>query len=129
MLATTEGDDDALVAKTMNAFLNDTTVCTKLVKEQAQFSNNKTVNAAVAAEYTAAGTGNGFLAGQNDTAVWVAMADNIQFKNITNYDQQCNEGLQTSFVKYLKGELADRAAALADFKSELSKKFPKLTIN
>ena len=43
------------------------------------------------------------------------MADNIKFKNITNYDQSCNEGLQTSYVKYLKGELNSKEEALSDF--------------
>lgn len=115
MLAAEGGNNDTLVAKTMNAFLNDDDVCRKLVVNEAQFSNNKTVNEAVANEYDAQKKGNLFLGGQNDTKIWVGMADNIKFKNITNYDQSCNEGLQTSYVKYLKGELNSKEEALSDF--------------
>ena len=45
------------------------------------------------------------------------MADNIKFKYNTIYDQHCNEGLQTAFVKYLKGddEINTKEKALNDF--------------
>lgn len=99
MLAATGGDNDDLVAKTMKAFINDEDVCYNLVANEAQFTNNQKVNK----KYADEGKGNGFLGGQNDTALYLEGAKNIQFKNITIYDQYCNEGLQTEFGDYLKG--------------------------
>ena len=128
MIATADGSNDDLVAKTMNAFLNDETVCKELVTKESQFSNNKKVNEAVANEYETQKKGNGFLGGQNDTKIWVEMADNIKFKYNTIYDQHCNEGLQTAFVKYLKGddEINTKEKALNDFYTELKKTFPNI---
>lgn len=128
MLAATGGDDDELVAKTMNAFLNNDEICEKLVKDEGQFSNNKTVNEKVANEYEAAKKGNLFLGGQNDTKIWVDMADSIKFQNNTIYDQQCNEGLQTAYVKYLKKELSTKDEAIKDFYSSLRTAFPNLKV-
>ena len=131
MIATADGNNDKLVAKTMNAFLNNEEVCEKLVKDESQFSNNKKVNEKVAAEYTASNKGNGFLNGQNDTQIWVDMADSIKFKYNTIYDQQCNEGLQTAYVKYLKGDakINSKEEALKDFYAELTKTFPNIKTN
>lgn len=128
LLCPSAGSNDSLVAKTMKAFLNDEEVIEKLVKEDAQFSNNKKVNAKVAADYDAEGKGNGLLNNQNDTKVWVEMADNIQVRYSTIYDQHCNEGLQTAFVKFLKNdaEINTKEKALADFYAELQKAFPNL---
>ena len=128
MIATADGSNDDLVAKTMNAFLNDEKVCKELVTKESQFSNNKKVNEEVANEYETQKKGNGFLGGQNDTKIWVEMADNIKFKYNTIYDQHCNEGLQTAFVKYLKGddEINTKEKALNDFYTELKKTFPNI---
>ncbi|MDD2492641.1 MAG: hypothetical protein RBR48_01640 [Bacilli bacterium] len=130
LLCPSAGSNDSLVSKTMNAFLNDEEVIEKLVKEDSQFSNNKKVNAKVAADYETEGKGNGLLKGQNDTKVWVEMADSIQVKYSTIYDQQCNEGLQTAFVKFLKNdeEINTKAKALADFFADLQKAFPNLVV-
>ena len=62
-------------------------------QNEAQFSNNQAVNNKFAADPE---FGNAFLGGQNDTAVFVELAKNIKFQNITQYDQLCNEGLQTT---------------------------------
>lgn len=126
MLAAAGGNNEDLVAKTMNAFLSDDEVCRKLVVNEAQFSNNKTVNEAVANEYDTQKKGNLFLGGQNDTKIWVGMADNIKFQHTTIYDQNCNEGLQTSYVKYLKKELDTKEAALNDFYAYIKETYANL---
>ena len=82
LLAPTGTDNPTMVADIMNTFINNEDVCTKLVKDDMQFSNNQKVNAACAAE-----GGNAFLGGQNDTAVYVELAKNIVFENHTRYDQ------------------------------------------
>ncbi|MDD6372619.1 MAG: carbohydrate ABC transporter substrate-binding protein, partial [Eubacteriales bacterium] len=88
LLAPTGTDNPTMVADIMNTFINNEDVCTKLVKDDMQFSNNQKVNAACAAE-----GGNAFLGGQNDTAVYVELAKNIVFENHTRYDQIINEDL------------------------------------
>lgn len=126
-LAAEGGDDDALVAKVMKACLSDE-FSTSIIENEGQFSNNKKSNA----KYAASGKGNAFLGNQNDTKIWVDMADSIQFKNNTIYDQQCNEGFQTEYVKYLKLDADKRTAAekekaIKSFYSYIKTQFPILT--
>jgi len=120
LLAPKGGSNDDLTVKVMNSFINDETVCTNLVKNEGQFSNNQKVNKKVSDEYDAAGTGNAFLGGQNDTAVYLELAKGIKFQNITIYDQYCNEGLQNNFQQYLKGEVT-KDKAIANFKDYIER--------
>ena len=124
MLAATGTDNPTMVADIMNTFINNEDVCSKLVSEDAQFSNNQAVNAKFAAD---ASYGNAFLGGQNDTAVFVELAKNIKFQNVTAYDQACNEGLQTYFQECLDGNV-DRATAIANFKDYIKTTFPSVTV-
>lgn len=124
MLAATGTDNPTMVADIMNTFINNEEVCSKLVSEDAQFSNNQAVNAKFAAD---ASYGNAFLGGQNDTAVFVELAKNIKFQNITQYDQLCNEGLQTQFEQYLTGQV-DRDTAIANFKDYIKTAYPSITV-
>jgi len=104
----------------MNTFINDEEVCTALVANEAQFSNNQTVNAKFAAdpEY-----GSAFLGGQNDVAVFSAMTDNIVWENHTIYDQIMNEGLQNKLQEYFQG-LVDKDTALNNFYLDINEKYP-----
>jgi len=130
LLAPEGGDDDALVAKTMNAFINDEDVCTNLVKKEGQFSNNQKVNKAVSDEYDKAGTGNQFLGGQNDTKVYLELAKGIKFQNQTIYDQYCNEGLQNKFAEYLKSpSTVSKDKAIANFKEYIKTKCPDVKVD
>ena len=124
MLAATGTDNPTMVADIMNTFINNEEVCSKLVSEDSQFSNNQAVNAKFAAdpEY-----GNDFLGGQNDTAVFVELAKNIKFQNITSYDQLCNEGLQTYFQEFLDGNV-DKETAIANFKDYIRTTYPSVTV-
>ena len=67
MLAATGTDNPTMVAEIMNTFINDADVCEKLVRNEAQFSNNQVVNNKLAADAT---YGNDFLGGQNDVAIF-----------------------------------------------------------
>ena len=120
MPAKTENAD--IVADIMNTFINNEEVCTKLVAEKAQFSNNKAVNAKFAADES---YGSEFLGGQNDVAVFAAMTDNIKWENHTIYDQYMNEGLQNAMQEYFKGT-ATKEEAYAKFYTELAEKCPEV---
>ncbi|MCR4633887.1 MAG: hypothetical protein K5648_07170 [Erysipelotrichaceae bacterium] len=124
MLAATGTDNPTMVADIMNTFINNEDVCSQLVEKNAQFSNNQKVNAKYAAD---ASYGNAFLGGQNDTAVFVELAKNIKFQNITAYDQLCNEGLQTYFQEFLDGNV-DKDTAIANFKDYIRTTYPSITV-
>ena len=76
LLAATGSDNPTMLADVMNTFINDEDVCSKLVSEQAQFSNNQAVNAKFAEDPE---FGSEFLGGQNDTAVFSVMTDNGKY--------------------------------------------------
>ena len=116
--AGTENAD--IVADIMNTFINNEEVCTALVANEAQFYNNKAVNAKFAADES---YGSAFLGGQNDVAVFAAMTDNIKWENHTIYDQFMNEGLQNAMQEYFKGT-ATKEEAYAKFYTELAEKCP-----
>ncbi len=120
LLAATGSDNPTMLADVMDTFINDEDVCSALVENEAQFTNNKVVNQKYAENPD---FGNAYLGGQNDTAVFVGMADNIVFRNHTIYDQLCNEGLQDKFVEYLKGEV-DKETAMLNFYTYLNEKYP-----
>ena len=120
LLAPAGTDNPTMVADIMNTFINDEDVCTKLVKNEMQFSNNQKVNAACAAE-----GGNDFLGGQNDTAMYVEMAKNIVFKNHTIYDQLINEDMQKCWREYCDGDVTEEQA-LANFYALVSESYPTI---
>ena len=111
-----------IVADIMNTFINNEEVCTALVANEAQFSNNKAVNEKFAAdpEY-----GSAFLGGQNDVAVFAGMTDGIKWENHTIYDQLLNEGLQTYMQEYFKGTV-DKDTAMANFYKHVNEKYPDI---
>ena len=121
MPAGTENAD--IVADIMNAFINNEEVCTALVANEAQFSNNKAVNAKFAADES---YGSEFLGGQNDVAVFAAMTDNIKWENHTIYDQLLNEGLQTYLQEYFKGNVETKEEALQNFYKHVNEKYPDI---
>ena len=121
MPAKTENAD--IVADIMNAFINNEEVCSALVANEAQFSNNKAVNAKFAADEN---YGSAFLGGQNDVAVFAAMTDNIKWENHTIYDQLLNEGLQTYLQEYFKGNVATKEEALQNFYKHVNEKYPDI---
>ena len=120
LLAPAGTDNPTMVADIMNTFINDEEVCTNLVKNEMQFSNNQKVNAACAAT-----GGNDFLGGQNDTAMYVEMAKNIVFKNHTIYDQIINEDMQKCWREYCDGDVTEEQA-LANFYALVSESYPTI---
>ena len=122
LLAPAGTDNPTMLADVMNTFINDEEVCSSLVKNEAQFSNNQAVNAKFAEDPE---FGNAFLGGQNDTAVFVELAKNIKFENQTIYDQLLNEGLQTSLQEYFRGSV-DMDTAMKNFYLYVNEKYPTI---
>ena len=120
LLAATGSDNPTMLADIMNTFINDEEVCTNLVKNEMQVSNNQKVNQACAAE-----GGNEFLGGQNDTAVFVELAKNIKFENKTIYDQLLTEGLQGYWREYCDGEVTEDQA-MANYYKYINEKYPEI---
>jgi hypothetical protein len=124
LLAATGSDNPTMLADVMDKFINDEEVCTNLIKNEAQFTNNQAVNNKFAEDPD---FGNPYLGGQNDTAVFAKGAKNIKFQNQTIYDQGCNESLQTYFVEYLQGNVT-KEEALKNFYKALHEKYPAINV-
>ena len=122
LLAASGSDNPTMLADIMNTFINDEEVCSNLVANEAQFSNNQAVNAKFAEdpEY-----GNAFLGGQNDVAVFVELAKHIKFENQTIYDQLLNEGLQQYWREYCQGNCTEEEA-MANFYKYINEKYPEV---
>ena len=122
LLAPAGTDNPTLVADIMNTFINNEEVCSALVKNENQFSNNMKVNAKFAEdpEY-----GNAFLGGQNDVAVFYGLTDKIKFENHTIYDQLLNEGIQNNLREYFQGTV-DKETALANFYKFVNESYPDI---
>lgn len=123
IMAATGSDNPTMLADIMNTFINDEAVCDQLVVNEAQFSNNQAINAKYAEDPA---FGVEFLGGQNATAVFVDLAKNIKFENITMYDQLCNEGLQKALQDYYRGG-ATKEEALANFYKSINEAYPDVT--
>lgn len=123
LLAATGSDNPTMIADIMNTFINDEDVCSKLVENEAQFSNNQAVNAKYAEDPA---FGNEFLGGQNDVALFVELAKNIKFENQTIYDQLLNEGLQSNWREYCQGTVTEEEA-MSNFYKYINEKYPSIT--
>ena len=122
LLAATGSDNPTMIADIMNTFINDEDVCSKLVENESQFSNNQAVNAKYAEDPN---FGNDFLGGQNDVAVYVELAKNIKFENQTIYAQLLNEGLQGYWREYCDGAVTEEEA-MSNFYKYVNEKYPDI---
>ncbi len=122
LMAPVDTDNAELVADIMNTFINNEEVCTALVKNENQFSNNMAVNAKFAEDPD---YGNAFLGGQNDVAVFSAMTDNIVWQYHTIYDQAITESIQNKLAEYFQG-VVDKETALNNFYLDISEKHPDI---
>lgn len=122
LLAAEGTDNPTLAADIMNSFINDKDICAGLVADQGQFSNNKAVNEQFA---TNPDYGVDFLGGQNATAVFCDLANDIKMENVTMYDQLCAEGIQNRLQEYWKGEVS-KEDAMFNFYIFLNEKYPSI---
>ena len=124
LLAATGSDNPTMLKDIFEAFTIDEDVCTKLIVNEAQFTNNKKVNEAVANDANYASE---FLGGQNDVAIFVEMADGIKWENHTMYDQMLNEDIQTYMKDYFTGA-ADYDTAYANFLNSVKTRYPEINV-
>ena len=122
LLAATGSDNPTMLADIMNTFINDEEVCSALIKNESQFTNNQAVNAKFAEDPN---YGSEFLGGQNDVAVFVELAKNIKFENKTIYDQLLTEGLQGYWREYCDGEVTE-AEAMANYYKYINEMDPEI---
>ena len=122
LMASASSDNPTMLADVMDTFINDEEVCSNLVANEAQFSNNQAVNAKFAAdpEY-----GNAFLGGQNDVAIFVELAKNIKFENQTIYDQIINEQLQSNWREVCQGTVTEDQA-MANLYKAINENYPEI---
>ena len=122
LLAATGSDNPTMLADIMDTFINDEEVCSNLIKNEAQFTNNQAVNAKFAEDPN---YGSEFLGGQNDVAVFVELAKNIKFENKTIYDQLLTEGLQGFWREYCDGAVTEEEA-MANYYKYINEKYPEI---
>ena len=111
MLAADGTDNADIVADVMKAFTVNEDICSALIKNESQFTNNSKVNEAFA---TDPNYGNAFLGGQNDVAIFVELAKGIKFEHKTIYDQLLSEKYPEYMLDYFQDK-SDKDAALAKF--------------
>jgi hypothetical protein len=111
MLAADGTDNADIVADVMKAFTVNEDVCSALIENEAQFTNNSKVNEKYA---TDPNFGNAFLGGQNDVALFVELAKGIKFEHKTIYDQLLSEKYPEYMLDYFQGKV-EKDAALANF--------------
>ena len=122
LLAPAGSDNPTMLADVMNTFINNEDVCTALVANEAQFSNNIAVKAKFAEDPD---FGSAFLGGQNDVAIFSGMTNNIVWENHTIYDQLLNEGLQNALQDYYKGNV-DKDSAMQNFYNYVNETYPAI---
>ena len=122
LLAAKGSDNPTFLKAVMEAFTSNEEICSNLVSNDNQFSNNQIVNAKFAED---ASYGNAFLGGQNDVAVFSELAKNIKWENHTIYDQLLNEQLPGSFLDYFLGTITEEEA-YANFYKYVNEKYPAI---
>ncbi len=122
LLAATGSDNPTMLKDVFETFTTNEDVCSKLVSNEMQFSNNMNVNNKFASD---ASYGNEFLGGQNDTAVFAELSKNIKFENKTMYDQLLNERIPGCFLDYFLGNITEEQA-YANFYKYVNEKYPEI---
>ena len=122
LLAPAGTDNPTMLSDIMDTFINNEEVCSALIENESQFTNNQAVNNKYAADPD---YGNAFLGGQNDTAVFAELAKNIRFENQTIYDQLLNEGFQQYWREYCDGVVTEEEA-MSNFYKYVNEKYPTI---
>ncbi len=99
-------DNVNLVRDIMKTLTCDKETLLAITDKYADFTNNQTAMAEVAASDYA----HPFLGGENHIAVLADSAASINMKNITQYDQMLNEPLPAAFLDYFLGNITEEEA-------------------
>lgn len=123
LLSATGSDNTEMLKDIFETFTINEDVCSKLVSEQAQYPNNTKVVEKFANDPNFGNTI--ILDGQNDTAEFAKLANNIVWENHTNYDQLLNEGLQSNLQEWYKGGCT-KEEALNNFYKYVNETYPEI---
>ena len=109
----------ATAKKWVEIFCNDDAAMKDYASQTGDFVNNKPVMQAIIDAKT---NSNKYLGGQDHFAVLSKVADMIDVTGkVTKYDAQCKQALNDSVSALLKGEVADKAAAIEKCKDDVAK--------
>ena len=123
LLVPTGTDNPETVADILNTFTINEEICTNIIRNEFQFTNNMTANQWLADDLC---YGSVFLGGQNDITVMHDIAENVKFQNNTIYDQYLNDKYQSIMLDYFMG-YSDKDDALDEFYAYVNEKFPAIT--
>lgn len=125
LLAATGSDNTEMIKDIFEAFTVNQDVLTKLVENESQFVNNTEINKKYAENPEWGNTT--ILDGQNDMAIFNALAGDIKWENHTNYDQLLNEGLQNKLQEYFRGSV-DKETAMNNFYQYIKETYPNIVL-
>lgn len=108
-------DNQKQILRMLQDICCSTTIAERFTRDTLDYTNNKTAmhNIATDEEY-----GSDFLGGQNHIALFESAAEKISMKNMSPYDQGCNEQFQTAMRDYFSGEKSYEEA-LENFKQAI----------
>jgi multiple sugar transport system substrate-binding protein len=115
-------DNLGLIKDIMKTLTCDPVTMKKITEDTQDYTNNQTAMGELASsDFKSA-----FLGGQNHIKLFAAAAPKISMKNISPYDQGCNESFQTAMHDYFRGKVT-KEQALENFYKSVIEKYPNLT--
>lgn len=118
-----KGTDNLPVIKDiMQTLTCDAATMKKITQDTQDFTNNQKAMG----ELASSDFKSDFLGGQNHIKLFADAAPKINMKNISPYDQGCNEEFQKAFKDYFDGNVT-KDAALANFYKAITEKYPNLS--
>lgn len=117
----------ATAKKWIELFCNDDAAMKEYAEKTGDFVNNKPVMQGIIDAKT---NSNKLLGGQDHFAVLSKVADKIDMTGkVSRYDSEAKECLNDSVSALLKGEVADKAAAIEKCKNDFAAKFPDVKVD
>jgi len=102
----------------IETFCNDTASMKEYALEVGDFVNSKTAMKEI---IDAKSNSNPLLGGQDQFAILYDVAEGIDYTGkVSKYDSECKQAFNDSVSKLLKGEVADKAAAIDDCKKSVA---------
>ena len=125
MVPATGTDNAAEIQKIMLALTCDASVMKSIVTTYDDFVNNQKAMEEMANDKSYSSY---ILGGMNPLGLYLEGAKKISMKNITIYDQGCNEEFQTAMKGYFAGD-SSYDEAIASFKKNLKSKYPGINVD
>ncbi len=116
-------DNQDLIKDIMLKMTCDKDTLVDITEEMGDFTNNVAAMTEIANDSS---YGHPFLGGQNHISQLLDSAQSISLKNISEYDQLLNEGMQDAMKDYMTGNV-NKATALDNFYKAAIEAYPNLT--